>query len=50
VAEVQLGARKHGLRVDSMVDDLQKRDADLRAHGEFRKQLYSYDVQRVLLG
>jgi salicylate hydroxylase len=50
VAEVQLGARKHGLRVDSMVDDLQKRDADLRAHGEFRKQLYSYDVQRILLG
>ena len=44
VAEVQLGARKHGLRVDSMVDDLKKRDADLVAHAEFRKQLYSYDV------
>jgi salicylate hydroxylase len=44
VAEVQLGARKHGLRVDSMVDDLKKRDADLIAHAEFRKQLYSYDV------
>jgi salicylate hydroxylase len=44
VAEVQLGARKHGLRVDSMVDDLKKRDADLLAHAEFRKQLYSYDV------
>jgi salicylate hydroxylase len=44
VAEVVLGARKHGLRVDSMVDDLKKRDADLRAHAEFRKQLYSYDV------
>ncbi len=39
-----LGARKHGLRVDSMVDDLKKRDADLLAHAEFRKQLYSYDV------
>ena len=44
VAEVQLGARKHGLRVDSMVGDLKKRDADLVAHAEFRKQLYSYDV------
>jgi len=44
VAEVVLGARKHGLRVDSMVDDLKKRDADLRAHAEFRKQLYSYDL------
>ena len=44
VAEVQLGARKHGLRVDSMVDDLKKRDADLIAHAEFRRQLYSYDV------
>jgi salicylate hydroxylase len=44
VAEVQLGARKHGLRVDSMVDDLKKRDADLVAHADFRKQLYSYDV------
>ena len=44
VAEVQLGARRHGLRVDSMVDDLRKRDADLLAHAEFRKQLYSYDV------
>src|SRR6185369_6203355 len=32
VAEVQLGARKHGLRVDSMVDDLKKRDAELAAH------------------
>lgn len=44
VAEVQLGARRHGLRVDSMVDDLTKRDADLVAHAEFRRQLYSYDV------
>ena len=44
VAEVQLGARKHGLRVDSMVDDLKKRDADLIAHAAFRRQLYSYDV------
>jgi len=44
VAEVQLGARRHGLRVDSMVDDLAKRDAELAAHAEFRAQLYSYDV------
>ena len=44
VAEVQLGARKHGLRVDSMVADLAVRDAELAAHAEFRKRLYSYDV------
>jgi salicylate hydroxylase len=45
VAEVQLGARKHGLRVDSACDDLGVRDAELFAHAEFRKQLYSYDVE-----
>lgn len=44
VAEVQLGARKHGLRVDSAQDDLRVRDAELVAHAEFRKQLYTYDV------
>ena len=44
VAQVQLGARKHGLRVDSMVADLAVRDAELAAHAEFRAQLYSYDV------
>ncbi len=44
VAEVQLGARKHGLRVDSMVDDLARRDAELKAHAQFRAELYSYDV------
>lgn len=44
VAEVQLGARKHGLRVDSLSGDLAMRDAELVAHAEFRKQLYSYDV------
>jgi salicylate hydroxylase len=44
VAEVQLGARKHGLRVDSATGDLKTRDAELAAHAEFRKQLYSYDV------
>ena len=44
VAEVQAGARKHGLRVDSMSGDLAQRDRELVAHAEFRKQLYSYDV------
>jgi len=44
VAEVQLGARKHGLRVDSASGDLGIRDRELAAHAEFRKQLYSYDV------
>ena len=44
VAEVQLGARRHGLRVDSACADLALRDAELAAHAEFRKQLYSYDV------
>jgi salicylate hydroxylase len=45
VADVQLGARKHGLRVDSMSGDLATRDAELATHAEFRKQLYSYDVE-----
>ena len=44
VAQVQLGARQHGLRVDSAHADLVVRDAELAAHAEFRKQLYSYDV------
>ena len=44
VAEVQLGARKHGLRVDSLSGDLTVRDAELAAHAHFRAQLYSYDV------
>lgn len=44
VAQVQLGARKHGLRVDSASGDLKTRDAELAAHAEFRKRLYSYDV------
>ena len=44
LAEVQLGARKHGLRVDSAYADLALRDAELAAHADFRKQLYSYDV------
>ncbi|HKO66947.1 MAG TPA: FAD-dependent monooxygenase [Burkholderiaceae bacterium] len=44
VAEVQLGARQNGLRVDSAEADLRARDAQLVAHAEFRKHLYSYDV------
>ena len=48
VAEVQLGARKHGLRVDSLSGDLAVRDRELAAHAEFRKALYSYDVVSVI--
>ena len=44
VAEVQLGARQNGLRVDSAYSDLGVRDAELVAHAEFRKRLYAYDV------
>ncbi len=46
VAEVQLGARQNGLRVDSMSEyaDLGLRDAELTNHAEFRKHLYAYDV------
>jgi len=46
VAEIQLGARLNGLRVDSMSGyaDLDKRDAELAAHADFRKHLYAYDV------
>ena len=44
VAQVQLGARQNGLRVDSAYADLGVRDAELVAHAEFRKQLYTYDV------
>ena len=44
VAEVQLGARQNGLRVDSAYTDLGVRDAELAAHADFRKQLYAYDV------
>ena len=46
VAEIQHGARQNGLRVDSLLDyaDLQRRDAELADHAEFRKHLYAYDV------
>src|SRR5450432_550259 len=44
VAQVQLGARQNGLRLDSTNADLGVRDAELAAHAEFRKHLYAYDV------
>ncbi len=44
VASVQRGARENGLRYDSLTGDLNKRDADLRAHATFRKKLYDHDV------
>jgi salicylate hydroxylase len=46
VADVQLGARQNGLRVDSLAGytDLRKRDAELTAHAQFRAHLYAYDV------
>ncbi len=44
VAEIQLGARQNGLRLDSAVADLSVRDAEIAAHAEFRKHLYAYDV------
>ncbi|MBM3530559.1 MAG: 2-polyprenyl-6-methoxyphenol hydroxylase [Alphaproteobacteria bacterium] len=47
VADVQLGARKHGLRVDSFYGDLEQRDRELAAHADFRKHLYAYDVVPV---
>jgi salicylate hydroxylase len=56
VAEVQLGARRNGLRLYSMSEytDLAKRDAELVAHAEFRKHLYGFDVvpaaERVAMG
>jgi salicylate hydroxylase len=44
VAQIQLGARQNGLRVDSAYTDLAVRDTELAAHAEFRKHLYAYDV------
>jgi salicylate hydroxylase len=44
VAEVQSGARKNGLRYDSLSGDLAVRDREIVAHAEFRKQIYDYDV------
>ena len=44
VAQVQRGARENGMRYDSAYSDLGVRDAEITAHAEFRRQLYSYDV------
>ena len=44
VADVQLGARRNGLRYDSAYADLGVRDAELAAHAAFRRQLYDFDV------
>jgi salicylate hydroxylase len=46
VAEVQRGARQNGLRYDSASGyaDLAKRDAEIKAHADFRAKLYSHDV------
>jgi salicylate hydroxylase len=43
-AKVQSGARENGLRYDSFHADLKLRDAEIKAHSGFRKQLYDYDV------
>ncbi|MBV0913824.1 FAD-dependent monooxygenase [Anianabacter salinae] len=44
VADVQINARKNGMRYDSHYTDLSVRDAEISAHHEFRKSLYDYDV------
>jgi salicylate hydroxylase len=44
VAEVQRGARQNGMRYDSAYADIAKRDAEIKAHAEFRKALYDFDV------
>lgn len=44
VAQIQLGARQNGLRMDSTGADLAARDTELVAHANFRKHLYTYDV------
>ena len=47
MAEVQTGARRNGLRYDSLSGDLAVRDREIVAHAEFRKQLYDYDVVKL---
>jgi salicylate hydroxylase len=44
VAAVQRGARENGLRYDSSYADLGVRDAEIKAHANYRKWLYDYDV------
>jgi salicylate hydroxylase len=47
VAEVQTGARRNGLRYDSLSGDIDTRDREIVAHAEFRRQLYDYDVVKL---
>lgn len=49
VASVQLGARRNGMRYDSAYEDLAVRDAEIRAHSEFRRTLYDFDVLPLAL-
>jgi salicylate hydroxylase len=44
VAAIQRGARENGMRYDSSYADLGVRDAEIKAHAEFRKRLYDHDV------
>jgi len=44
VAEVQRGARQSGLRYNSAYTDLGLRDAEIKAHADFRRTLYDHDV------
>jgi len=44
VAGVQRGARENGLRYDTMLGDVAKRDAEIIAHASFRKTIYDHDV------
>ena len=44
VAGVQRGARENGLRYDTMLGDVAKRDAEIIAHASFRKAIYDHDV------
>jgi salicylate hydroxylase len=44
VAQVQLGARRNGMRYDSSYADLNVRDAEIAAHAAFRRTLYDHDV------
>ena len=44
VADVQRGARQNGLRYDSLLGDIARRDSEIAAHAHFRRTLYDHDV------
>ena len=46
VSDIQRGARENGLRVESVAAyaNIERRDRELRAHAQFRADLYAYDV------